>query len=355
MHSADVDPPGFHNQVRFPEPFGTWGSTCIFSLAGRAQYPPCRRACTARSRGLFQVRTWCTLMFYTGCICGLRGDCARLTAFPLILRPCGILNAYASSSRQVRERLIERLFQRRLLHQAALMHYTTEQEAADAGPYVGSSGHVVIPLGVTLTSCRALPSRAEFDEQYPKARARKVVLYFGRLHRKKRIDLVIRAVGDVVREGHDLHLIIAGPDGGVEAQCRRMVQDERLENRTTFTGLLVGHAKRLVFWRSRHLRLAVHDREFRDRRGRSCSKRYSAADLEPGKHRSGVRPRRCGGHREPGPHRCDQWPTPPRVPTSPCDSDGCPGENDRRTAFPVGFGGKRPRVHVLVDRHGVWA
>lgn len=166
---------------------------------------------------------------------------------PLIVRPCGILNAYTSSLRQVRERLIETLFQRRLLRQATLMHYTTEQEAADAGPYVRNSSSVVIPLGVTLASYQSLPSRSEFDSHYPQARGRKVVLYFGRLHRKKRLDLVIGAVASAVREGHDLHLLIAGSDDGMEAACRTMVKQVGLVDRTTFTGLLVKDAKRVAF------------------------------------------------------------------------------------------------------------
>lgn len=166
---------------------------------------------------------------------------------PLIVRPCGILNAYTSSLRHVRERLIEMLFQRRLLRQATLIHYTTQQEAADAGPYVRNPSCAVIPLGVTLASYQSLPSRSEFDGHYPAARGRKVVLYFGRLHRKKRLDLVIGAVASAVREGHDLHLLIAGSDDGMEAHCRTMVKQEGLADRTTFAGLLVKDAKRIVF------------------------------------------------------------------------------------------------------------
>ncbi len=166
---------------------------------------------------------------------------------PLIIRPCGILNAYSSSLRQVRERLIEMLFQTRLLRQASMVHYTTEQEAIDAAPYVGNPSCTVVPLGVSLIAYRGLPPRSTFDQQYPQARGRKVVLYFGRLHRKKRLDLVVQGVAAAVRRGHDVHLMVAGSDDGMEAECRRMVQQEGLSSRTTFTGLLVGDAKRLVF------------------------------------------------------------------------------------------------------------
>ena len=144
-------------------------------------------------------------------------------------------------------RLCDLAFQARLLREATLIHYTTAQEAADAAPYTGNPHRAVIALGVNPASYDHLPSRAEFDSHYPQARGRKTVLYFGRLHRKKRLDLVIGAVAALVREGHDLHLLIAGSDDGVEAQCRALVRDEGLSDRATFTGLLVGEGKRVAF------------------------------------------------------------------------------------------------------------
>ena len=166
---------------------------------------------------------------------------------PLIVRPCGILNPYASSLRHAGMRLCELAFQSRLLREAPLIHYTTAQEADDAAPYTGNPRRAVISLGVNLAPYEDLPPRAEFDAHYPQARGRKTVLYFGRLHRKKRIDLVIGAVASLVHEGVDVHLIIAGSDDGVEAQCRALVREQGLSERTTFTGLLVGQAKRIAF------------------------------------------------------------------------------------------------------------
>jgi glycosyltransferase involved in cell wall biosynthesis len=166
---------------------------------------------------------------------------------PLVVRPCGILNAYVSSLRRVRERLVEVVFQNRLLRQATMMHYTTEQEAIDSAPFARNPCNTVIPLGVSPEAYRDLPSRSEFDRRYPEASGRKVVLYFGRLHRKKRLDLVVQAASAAWRGGHDVHLLIVGSDDGMGAECRRLVQQAGLCDRTTFTGLLVGEAKRLVF------------------------------------------------------------------------------------------------------------
>ena len=171
----------------------------------------------------------------------------RRHAIPLIVRPCGILNAYVCSARQVRARVIELAFQSRLLQQATLIHYTTEQEAADAGGYVGNPRCAVVPLGINPQAYDDLPPRAEFDRHYPEAKGRKVVLYFGRLHRKKRLDLVIAAFAAMVREGCELHLLIAGPDDGMGGQCRMLVGAHGISGRTTFAGLLVQEAKRIAF------------------------------------------------------------------------------------------------------------
>ena len=171
----------------------------------------------------------------------------RQHGIPLVVRPCGILNAYTSSVQAFGARLYEMAFQRRLLRQATLMHYTTDQEADDASTYVQNPSRAVVPLGVNVAAYERLPPRATFDSVYPEAAGRKIVLYFGRLHRKKRLDLVIGATAAARNNGHDVHLIIAGSDDGVEAECRALVGELGLGERVTFTGLLVNHAKRLVF------------------------------------------------------------------------------------------------------------
>ena len=171
----------------------------------------------------------------------------RKLGVPLVVRPCGILNPYVSSVQHLGMRLIEAAFQNRLLQQASLIHFTTRQEALDAAEYTRNPRFAVIPLGLTLSTYRQLPARSAFDARYPEAHGRKVVLFFGRLHRKKRLDLVIGAFAAMVRAGHDLHLMIAGPDDGMEAQCRALVRDHGLSDRTTFAGMVVNDTKRTVF------------------------------------------------------------------------------------------------------------
>ena len=103
------------------------------------------------------------------------------------------------------------------------------------------------------------------------------------------------AVGRLKRE--DLHLVIAGPDGGYLAETRRFVDEAGIAARTTFTGMLPGPGQARRLRRCSALPAALLQREFRHRRGRGHGLRRAGADLRPGEYlaRGGGRWRRPRG------------------------------------------------------------
>ena len=71
------------------------------------------------------------------------------------------------------------------------------------------------------------------------------LLFLGRINFKKGLDILARAVGRLARK--DLHLVIAGPDGGYLAETRSFVAEAGIADRTTFTGMLAGEEKLAAF------------------------------------------------------------------------------------------------------------
>jgi glycosyltransferase involved in cell wall biosynthesis len=136
------------------------------------------------------------------------------------------------------------LFQDRVTRDATLIHYTSEQEQELAQPYVFGRPGVVVPLGVDLTRFDNMPSPEAFRERHPETRGRKIVLFLSRINFKKGLELLIPAFAEATASRDDLHLVIAGPDDGFEAQARALVQQNGVEARTTFTGHL--NAERVV-------------------------------------------------------------------------------------------------------------
>jgi glycosyltransferase involved in cell wall biosynthesis len=77
---------------------------------------------------------------------------------------------------------------------------------------------------------------------------KKLILSLGRITEKKGLDLLARAFGSIARERDDVHLVIAGPDErDYRAQVEGWLRTERVSEKTTFTGMLVGAEKQAAF------------------------------------------------------------------------------------------------------------
>ena len=137
---------------------------------------------------------------------------ASTLGIPYMISPRGMLQPAALSRHPWRKRAMYRLVERRNLLRAARLHATGPQETAVLGRIVDPRRVVEIPNGVTL----AVPGGARTD-----IRARlgipaddPIVLFLGRLHPIKRIDLLAAAVA-TLRVGYPAaHLVLAGPDEG---------------------------------------------------------------------------------------------------------------------------------------------
>jgi glycosyltransferase involved in cell wall biosynthesis len=67
-----------------------------------------------------------------------------------------------------------------------------------------------------------------------------VVLFMGRLHERKGLQLLIPAFADAVKTAPDARLLIAGPDEGMSSTLEAQVNQCNLAGRVIFTGMLTG-------------------------------------------------------------------------------------------------------------------
>ena len=173
------------------------------------------------------------------------GSLARRIAKPYLVRPHGSLDPYIHRRRRLKKAIFDLWFQNRVLAGAAAIHYTAEDEMRLAEPFVQGAPGVVIPNGLDPADYATLPSKGSFRARYPEIGDRRILLFLGRINFKKGLDILARAVGRLARK--DLHLVIAGPDGGYLAETRRFVAEAGIADRTTFTGMLAGEEKLAAF------------------------------------------------------------------------------------------------------------
>ena len=184
---------------------------------------------------LYLFHTW-----YTARLCRRHG-------VPYLLRPHGTLDPFLWRRHRARKAVLEALFQNRVLREASAIHYTAEEEMRLAAPYAQGAPGVVVPNGLDLAEYAALPERGGFRAQHPEIGSRRIVLFLSRLNFKKGLDVLIPAFARSAR-GHDLHLVLAGPDDGQLAAARGWVAEHGIGGRTTFVGML-DHAAKLACFR----------------------------------------------------------------------------------------------------------
>ena len=120
---------------------------------------------------------------------------ARRRGIPYIVRPHGSLDPYLlkqSSRSLILKRLYERLFDFPNLNAAGAIHYTAEEEREHAAPLNLRAPSFVVPNGIDWERYRTLPPRGALRARWG-LHHEPVVLFLGRLHFKKGLDLLIPA------------------------------------------------------------------------------------------------------------------------------------------------------------------
>ncbi|MFB1490696.1 MULTISPECIES: glycosyltransferase [unclassified Thiocapsa] len=168
---------------------------------------------------------------------------ARRYGAPYIICPHGALDPYLyarSSTSIALKRLYERWLDLPNLHGASAVHYTAEDERRLASFLHLRSPSFVVPNGIDWGPFETLPGRGAFRETLAIGQA-PLLLFLGRLHHKKGLDILIPAFQAVSRAIPLARLAIVGPSNdGYGDQVRHWVRELALEEAVTFVDFLTG-------------------------------------------------------------------------------------------------------------------
>jgi glycosyltransferase involved in cell wall biosynthesis len=138
--------------------------------------------------------------------------CRKLGA-PYVVMPHGMLDPNSLKRKWLRKWLYGHLLEWPNVRAARAIVYTHAEEKRLAEQAVAGlpSGHIV-PLGADAPPPL---ERAELAEKFllnnPELRGRSLVIFLGRLHSKKGLDLLIPAFAEVLRSEPNARLVLAGP------------------------------------------------------------------------------------------------------------------------------------------------
>jgi len=168
-----------------------------------------------------------------------------LLAKPFIVRPCGLLDPWSMSRNRIKKRLYLEFRLRRYLDAASAIHYSTAFEADRTQPLGLRAPPIVEPNGFDFDDFRGAPSADAFRSRWNIPDDGPIVLFLGRLHSKKGLDLLIPAFADGAPA--DATLVIAGSgDNAYQMTLKRNVAAHGLANRVRFTGFLDGEERRVA-------------------------------------------------------------------------------------------------------------
>jgi glycosyltransferase involved in cell wall biosynthesis len=171
------------------------------------------------------------------------------TDIPYFVYPHGMLDPWfkrAYPLKHLKKLLYWTLADHRVLRDAQAVLFTTESERilAHASFPFYQVREQVVGYGTSLPPNSPHSQLDAFYIQFPQLRHHRLLLYLGRIHPKKGLDLLLVAFSRVAFEDPLLHLVIAGPDQvGLQQSLEQLAYSLGISNRITWTGMLSGDAK----------------------------------------------------------------------------------------------------------------
>ena len=174
--------------------------------------------------------------------------CAKIKHVPCVFQPHA---SYLSSSpdsftEKIARFLLDKSISDRILENASkviALSQTEAQEYINAG--VPKKRIEIVPNGIDVSNFSVLPPPGSFRKRFDMLENKKIVLYVGRIHRTKRIDLLIKAYAYLSKnmECNDSMLVIAGPDDGYLAEAKSLANCLGVSDSVLFTGFLKNEEK----------------------------------------------------------------------------------------------------------------
>jgi glycosyltransferase involved in cell wall biosynthesis len=161
---------------------------------------------------------------------------------PYIVQPRGsVVNILA---KQRLKSLFDAMGGRKLIKDAARMIALAPLESPQFMSYGVEEEKIdIVPNGIDLAEYQDLPAKGIFRQKHGLEASHRVILFLGRVHKSKGIDLLINAFSGLTRDYDDARLVIAGPDDGYLPAMHRLVGELELGKKVVFTGPLYGEQK----------------------------------------------------------------------------------------------------------------
>ncbi len=159
----------------------------------------------------------------------------------------GTLEPWSMQQSRLKKQIYMAVRMKKNLVGAAALHYSDGMEQELTADWRLSTPAIIQPYAVDLEPFDRLPSRGFFRRAFPQVGDAPYVLFLGRLHPRKGLDVLIPAFK--LGAPADAKLVIAGPPSqeGYEAELHALVKQLNLTERVIFTGMIEGNTRTAAY------------------------------------------------------------------------------------------------------------
>ncbi len=152
---------------------------------------------------------------------------------PWVISPRGTLSPWALERRRWSKRILWTWAQGAVVREAALLHASSDQERRDFRDLGLKNPVAVIPNGIDLPVAQGPETKAGLRR----------LLFLGRVHPTKGVELLLEAWGACHRSHPDWELVVAGPGEADYVETLRHLSSQAGLERISFPGAVYGVAK----------------------------------------------------------------------------------------------------------------
>jgi len=188
------------------------------------------------------------------------------TQNPYLIFPHGMLDPWFQKTypwKHIKKQLYWWIIEHMAIKQADAVCFTTHEEMKLARntftPY--KANEKVVGLGVDNPPVENLLIRSTLIQRFPSLNGRKILLYLGRFHEKKGLDMLLHAW--VQNQSQETMLVLAGPNHERTTYVRKLENlGEKNKHDILWTGMLDVHEKWEMIRMSDSLILPSHQENF---------------------------------------------------------------------------------------------
>lgn len=165
---------------------------------------------------------------------------AKKNNIPYVLQAHGSVLPFFQKEKM--KEIFDKLWGFNILHDADKVFALTEvekQQYLKMG--VKEENIEIVPLGINLKDYNNLPQMGSFKSKYNIGDDDKLILFLGRIHEIKGLDLLIESFNKIPND--NVKLAIVGGDYGFKNELDNLINDLNLSEKIIFPGVLTGQDK----------------------------------------------------------------------------------------------------------------